>query len=111
MPTKLRARARFAGTGLPPGNPAEPGDIQLGNCRSLLKRMRRESILGMKLPAPRERPGRQQRSTRTLTGKDELLTIGIMLLLTMLVIAAALTPALTRPRPVPLMPRTRDRRR
>jgi hypothetical protein len=63
-------------------------------------------------PRPKlERPGRQQRSTRTLTGKDELLTIGIMLLLTMLVIGAALTPALTRPRPVPLVARTRDRRR
>jgi hypothetical protein len=39
------------------------------------------------------------------------LTIGIMLLLTMLVIGAALTSALVRPRPVPLMARTRDRRR
>ena len=65
------------------------------------------------VPAPRLRTLRGANSgrTRTLTGKDELLTIGIMLLLTMLVIAAALTPALTRPRPVPLMARTRDRRR
>jgi hypothetical protein len=46
-----------------------------------------------------------------LTGKDELLTIGIMLLLTMLVIGAVSAPALTRPRPVPLVARTRDRRR
>ena len=49
--------------------------------------------------------------TRTLTGKDELLTIGIMLLLTMLVIGAAVTSALVRSRPVPLVARTRDRRR
>jgi len=34
-----------------------------------------------------------------------------MLLLTMLVIVAALAPALMRPRPVPLMARTLDRRR
>jgi hypothetical protein len=39
------------------------------------------------------------------------LTIGIMLLLTMLVIGAALTSALARSRPVPLVARTRDRRR
>jgi hypothetical protein len=44
-------------------------------------------------------------------GQDELLTIGIVLLLAMLVMAAALPPALARPRPVPLMARTRDRRR
>jgi hypothetical protein len=51
-----------------------------------------------------------QRSTRS-TGKDELLTLGTMLLLTMLVIGAALTPALVRHRPVPLVARTRDHRR
>ena len=62
-------------------------------------------------PATFSWQARQQRSTRSLTGKDELLTIGIMLLLTMLVIGAALTSALVRPRPVPLMARTRDRRR
>ena len=70
---------------IPPGNPASPADIQLIGAPTAV--------------------------TRTLTGKDELLTIGIMLLLTMLVIGAALTPALVRPRPVPLMARTRDRRR
>jgi hypothetical protein len=70
---------------IPPGNPASPADIQLTGAPTAV--------------------------TRTLTGKDELLTIGIMLLLTMLVIAAALTSALVRPRPVPLMARTRDRRR
>ncbi len=67
------------------GNPTSPGDIQLASAPTAV--------------------------TRTLTGKDKLLTIGIMLLLTMLVIGAALTPALVRPRPVLLMARTRDRRR
>jgi hypothetical protein len=68
----------------PPVEPARPGDIQLAEPTAV---------------------------TRTLTGKDELLTIGSMLLLTMLVIGAALTQALARPRPVPLVARTRDHRR
>jgi hypothetical protein len=65
------------------------------------------------VPAPRLRTLRGANSgrTRTLTGKDELLTIGTMLLLTMLVTSAALATALTRSRPEPLMARTQDRRR
>ncbi len=48
--------------------------------------------------------------TRTLTGKDELLTMEMMVLLTMLVIAVALTPALVRPRLAPRVARMRVRR-
>ena len=66
-------------------NPARPGDIQLAGAPTAV--------------------------TRTLTGKDELLTIGIMLLLTMLVMAAVLASAPVRRRPAPLVARTRDHRR
>ena len=109
MPVKLVAKARLPGPELIRGTPSSQATFswQLRVARADAA----GAILRIKLPAPLERPGRQQRSTRTLTGKDELLTIGIMLLLTMLVIGAALTPALTRPRPVPLVARTRDRRR
>ncbi len=62
-------------------------------------------------PATFQLAGAPTAVTRTLTGKDGLLTIGTMLLLTMLVIRAALTSALARPRPVPLMARTREPRR
>lgn len=72
------------GRGTPPGNSGRAGDIQ--------------------------RAGAPTAVTRTLTGKDGLLTNGIMLVLTMLVIGAALVPVLTRPGPVPLVTRTRDRR-
>ncbi|HET8624083.1 MAG TPA: hypothetical protein VFM14_11010 [Gemmatimonadales bacterium] len=72
-------------TGILRWNPAPPGDIQLAGAPTAV--------------------------TRTLTGKDELLTIGIMLLLTMLVMAAVLASALVRHRPAPLVARTRDHRR
>ena len=81
----MLAASRRAGRGIFRWNPARPGDIQLAGAPTAV--------------------------TRTLTGKDELLTIGIMLLLTMLVMAAVLASALVRPRPAPLVARTRDHRR